>query len=142
VQLLVSAALNSATGRSVRNDFESQQRFAEIRLRACQRIGKISRDLEKLQGARTELLPTDGKKSKAETLAEAGISTSTAQRYEQLAGPKEEQAAKVDRSGGEAYYGKQQEAKRPITFTGLRGQGMITANFTAEIQKHPGSPRN
>jgi hypothetical protein len=33
--------------------------------------------------------------SKAETLAEAGIPTSTAQRYEELAGPKEEQAEAV-----------------------------------------------
>jgi hypothetical protein len=52
----------------VRNDWSRKQRFAEIRLRASQRIGEISRDLEKLQGARTELLPNDGKKSKAETL--------------------------------------------------------------------------
>jgi hypothetical protein len=113
VQLLVSAALNSATGRSVRNDFESQQRFAEIRLRACQRIGEISRDLEKLQGAPTELLPNDGKKSKAETLAEAGISTSTANRYEELAGPREEQAAKVIEAATDDYFAKQQEAKQP-----------------------------
>jgi hypothetical protein len=35
-------------------------------------------------------LPSDGE-SKEQTLAEAGISTSTAQRYETLAGPKEEQ---------------------------------------------------
>jgi hypothetical protein len=36
-------------------------------------------------------LPPDGK-SREQTLAEAGLSTSTASRYEALAGPKEEQA--------------------------------------------------
>jgi hypothetical protein len=49
----------------------------------------ISRDLEKGAGRPTkEILPTDGKNlTKAETLADAGISTSTAP-YEQLAGPR------------------------------------------------------
>jgi hypothetical protein len=72
----------------IRDDFESQQRFAEIRLRACQRIGEISRDLEKAQYNKGHgtVVPSDGK-YKAEVLAEAGISTSTAQRYEELAGP-------------------------------------------------------
>jgi hypothetical protein len=61
-----------------------QQRFAEIPLRACQRIGENSRDLEKAQTFRTEggsevRLPADGK-SKQQALSEAGISTSTAQR--------------------------------------------------------------
>jgi hypothetical protein len=58
----------------------STERFAEIRLRACQRIGEISRDLETHQGLRSN----DETKSKAEALAEAGISTSTANRYERL----------------------------------------------------------
>jgi hypothetical protein len=50
---------------------------------------QISRELEKAQNQFA--LPTDGK-SKEQTLAEAGISTSAPQRYEQLAGPREEQA--------------------------------------------------
>ena len=51
------------------------------------RIGEISQELEKAQGARTKLLLTGEKKSKEEQLAEAGISTSTAERYEQLPAP-------------------------------------------------------
>lgn len=44
------------------------------------RIGEISAELETAQGERTELHPTDGKKSKAQTLKAAGISTSAAHR--------------------------------------------------------------
>src|SRR5882762_2106577 len=106
----------------IRDDFESQQRFAEIRLRACQRIGEISRDLEKVEtiGPSSVRIPIDGK-PKSQVLAEAGISTSTAQRYEELAGPKEEQAEAVISAATDAYFSKQQEAKESISFSGLRG---------------------
>jgi hypothetical protein len=58
-----------------------------IRLRACQRIGEISRDLEKAQYNKGHgtVVPSDGK-YKAEVLSEAGFSTSTANRYEEPAG--------------------------------------------------------
>jgi hypothetical protein len=95
--LACAAAIDEAAGirdtaarvqayAKIRDDFESQQRFAEIRLRACQRIGEISRDLEKgekIGGAGKFKVPSDGK-FKSETLAEAGISTSTAQRSSRL----------------------------------------------------------
>jgi hypothetical protein len=54
---------------------KASARFAEIRLRACQRIGQLSTELATAQGSRAELLPSDGKKSKEAQLAEAGIST-------------------------------------------------------------------
>jgi hypothetical protein len=76
----------------VRDDADAQRQFAEIRLRACIRIGEISRELEtaKHGGAGGgSKLPTMGT-SKAEQLAEAGISTSTANRYEELTGGKEQ----------------------------------------------------
>jgi hypothetical protein len=63
-------------------------------------IGEISRDLETAQGARTELGADGRTKSKEETLADAGISTSTANRYEELAGGKEKQAQDVATAGG------------------------------------------
>jgi len=57
-----------------------------IRKRAERQLGKLSAALDKAQGARTDrLLLTDGKKSKADTLADAGITTSSAHRYEKLA---------------------------------------------------------
>ena len=55
------------------------------------RIGELSRDLEPAERERDSLgrlLPNDGKQGKAQTLADAGISTSTANRYEELAGGK------------------------------------------------------
>jgi hypothetical protein len=68
--------------------------FAEIRLRAIRKIGELSRELEKnIPGGADagSTLPPMGK-SKGDMLADAGISTSSAYRYEQLAGPREEQA--------------------------------------------------
>jgi hypothetical protein len=78
----------------IRDDSDSERRFAEIRLRAIRKIGELSRELDKAQAGRPpkEILPSDGNNlTKAETLAQAGISTSTAYRYEELAGPREEQ---------------------------------------------------
>jgi hypothetical protein len=63
----------------------------------------LSRDLETAERERDSLgrlLPNDGKQGKAQTLADAGISTSTANRYGQLAGGKEKQAQDGSASGG------------------------------------------
>ena len=69
-----------------KGDNEAAVWFREFQLKAVIFLGKWSRELEKAQGARTELVPNDGKKSKAELLSEVGLSTSTAQRYEELVG--------------------------------------------------------
>jgi N6-adenosine-specific RNA methylase IME4 len=53
-----------------------------IRKRAEDKLGELSAALDKGQGRR--LLPADGKKSKAQALKVAGISTSAAQRYEEF----------------------------------------------------------
>jgi len=63
-------------------DTELEQWAAEIKLRAQRAIGEISVALEKQKNQTA--LPTGGK-SKSEALADAGISTSTANRYEKLA---------------------------------------------------------
>jgi hypothetical protein len=60
--------------------------MSEIRLRAITQIDRISRELEKAERARTDLHPTDRKQTKEEQLEAAGISTTTAHRYEQLTG--------------------------------------------------------
>jgi hypothetical protein len=55
-------------------------------LRAVVRIGELSRELEKAPPIRGDLISNDGKKiTKAKTLADAGISTTTAQRGATLA---------------------------------------------------------
>ena len=57
-------------------------------LRACMRSGELSRELEKATANQyTVHLPSDGKKqTKEQVLADAGISTMSANRYEQLVG--------------------------------------------------------
>jgi len=59
-----------------------------FRLRACIRIGELSRDLERDVGGRpSKTLPNDEKSlTKAEQLAEVGIPVSTAHRYEEFTG--------------------------------------------------------
>lgn len=64
------------------NDTELEQWAAEIKLRAQRAIGELSAALEKQTNQ--SALPSGGK-SKSETLADAGISTSAANRYEKLA---------------------------------------------------------
>jgi hypothetical protein len=64
----------------IRDDSESERRFAEIRLRAIRKIGEISRDLEKAEhggsGGGSKIPPMGT--SKEQQLAEVGISTSSA----------------------------------------------------------------
>jgi len=64
-------------------DTELEQWAAEIKLRAQRAIGELSAQLETQKGG-FGIVPTGGK-HKAEVLADAGISTSTANRYEKLA---------------------------------------------------------
>lgn len=69
-----------------RNDPERADWLGQIACRAAIRIGEISKVLEKVEtvGRSTVRLPINGK-PKAETLADAGISTSAAGRYEAMA---------------------------------------------------------
>jgi hypothetical protein len=65
-----------------RHDPELEMWMGEIKVRAAARIGELSRELDTSKGGSNPLatLPISGK-SKAAALAEAGISTSAAQRY-------------------------------------------------------------
>jgi hypothetical protein len=56
----------------------------EIRKRAEDKLGELSAALDKAERMRTDLLPTSGKQTKAKALKSAGISTSSANRYEQF----------------------------------------------------------
>ena len=102
--------------------------MTEIRRRAEIRIGELSRDLDRSSGGANPLstLPTGGK-SKEDTLLDAGISTSTAHRYEDLTGGAD--------ARGEA------AAKRAIEDTLAKGraertQGIdISDEFLAQIRR-------
>lgn len=110
----------------LRDDKEMEVWVREIQLRACIKIGELSRELEKAEvaggrGGQPELrLPSSGK-SKADALSEAGISTSTAHRYEELAGGREEQAQASGKAAAEAYFARSRADMEPATMDGLKG---------------------
>lgn len=73
-----------------RNDVELEVWFSEIRLRASIRIGELVRGLETAEregSPGTYRLPIDGK-SKADAIADAGLSKTDAYRCQELAGSK------------------------------------------------------
>jgi hypothetical protein len=61
-------------------------------LRAVVKIGELSRELDKHQGFDIPDTDDGNVKTKTEVLEQAGINLRTAERYEELAGPREEQA--------------------------------------------------
>lgn len=86
-------------------DTELEQWAAEIKFRAQRAIGELSAALEKQNGG-FGIVPTGGK-YKAEVLAEANISTSTANRYEKL--------ASIPLADVEAFIAKHKEAGKPVS---------------------------
>ena len=92
-----------------RDDRDLDVWTSEIKLRASVRIGELVRELDSHQGERTDLAEPDAEpsdiavqKSKEDAIADAGLNPRTARRYQELAGPKEEQAqaaAEIDRAG-------------------------------------------
>jgi N6-adenosine-specific RNA methylase IME4 len=100
-----------------RDDKEVENWIAEIKCRACVRIGRLSRELEKTPGARTDLepVPASGNRSKEATLEDAHVSQSAAQRYEELADAEDEAP-----TAAEAYYAKCKAEGEAPTLAGLR----------------------
>jgi hypothetical protein len=88
---------------SQRDDTEMQVWVSEIHLR--QRIGQLSRELEKAQPHKGHGVLA-GEKTKAEALAEAGPTVPTAHRYEQLAGGKTEQGQEAALAAAETYFAR------------------------------------
>jgi hypothetical protein len=94
------------------NDTELEQWAAEIKFRAQRAIGEISRTMEKQQGNAGKL-PTSGK-FKTEALLDAGISTSTAHRYEQLAA--------IPDAAVEAFIAQSKDAGKPVSAKAVMAQ--------------------
>lgn len=115
-----------------RDDNELDVWMSEIKLRACTRIGELSRGLEKAgaRGRGPVSLPSRGKR-KADILADAGISTSSAQRYEEIAGGPTEQGQRTAGAAAEAYFAKAKAENKPGSLEGLRGaiRGAMTEAF-------------
>jgi hypothetical protein len=86
----------------IRDDVEAQRQFAEIKLRACVKIGELSRDLPhgKPGPKPNKLSDTDvAQFDKEDVLERVGIGMRTAERYEELAGGREEQAMQKSQCG-------------------------------------------
>ena len=77
----------------IAGDYELEATASRLKVRAQRRLGELSKQLETAPGTRTdkEPLPSSGKKLKAATLKDAGISTSQAHRFEKLADIPEEE---------------------------------------------------
>ena len=108
-----------------RDDRDLDVWTSEIKLRANVRIGELVRELETAQTARADdgvevRLPSGGK-SKAEAIAEAGLSKSEAYRAQELAGPREERAQKAGKAAAEHYFAQARATRTPGTMEGLRG---------------------
>jgi hypothetical protein len=97
-------------------------------LRAIRKIGELSRELDKAKPG-----PKDNgdrsPKTKAAALKQAGIPVRTANDYEKLAGPREQQAQQAPDAAADLYFAEQQEKAEPVTTTGLK-----TAIETALVQ--------
>lgn len=92
------------------NDSDMEVWLAEMKLRARRRIGEISRELatEREKDEQGRLLPSGGKQDKGGILAQAGISTSTANRCEKVAEIPEEEFEQVIEQA--------KEENKPVTY--------------------------
>lgn len=88
-------------------DPEMESWVAEIRLRARRRIGELTREMEKAQGANLPNVPKLGHTAKREAIAAAGISKSEAHRCERI--------ASVPAQAFERVIAEKREAKRAVT---------------------------
>ena len=91
----------------MRHDHEAELLMVEIKLRAYRRIGELSAELEKSNGGRGKTLPAAGKSFKKDTLAKSGISTSAAQRAEQI--------AKIPQAAFDSYLDEKRVERQPVT---------------------------
>jgi hypothetical protein len=106
-----------------RDDRDLDVWMAEIKLRASVRIGELVRELDTAQkvGQGSEVQLPSGGKSKAEAISEAGLTKSDAYRYQDLAGPKDQQAQTAGKAAAEVYFAQARATKNPATMDGLRG---------------------
>ena len=123
-----------------RDDRDLDVWMSEIKLRASVRIGELVRELDSQQGARTELPDSTVGKSKTEAIEAAGLTERTAQRYQELAGPREEQAQAAAKAGAENYFAQARADKKPATMEGLRGAVKDAVTATVGPRQAP-APR-
>ena len=100
-----------------RDDAELEVWTQEIKLRASVRIGELVRELDRAQaggaGGGTKVLASI--LSKTEAIAEAGLSKPTAYRYQELAGPRDENLQAAGKAAAERYFAEARASKVPAT---------------------------
>jgi hypothetical protein len=106
----------------MRDDPDLERWVAEIKLRASIRLGELSLELgtgRKVGRGKGRIrLPNDGK-LKVEVLAQAGISTSRANRYEQLAGGHQVQARQAAADAAARYFAGMRDGQTTPSEKGL-----------------------
>jgi hypothetical protein len=125
-----------------RDDKELDLWMSEIRLRATMQIGKLSTQVEEAQlaGRGTISLPASGK-TKAQVLAEAGISTSTAHRYEELAGGPDAAGQAAGFAAADHYFAEQRAKEEPASMEGLRKAVRAAVRSTMGVPPDAKPPR-
>ncbi len=118
-----------------RDDKDLDVWMAEIKLRASVRIGELVRELDSHERARTDLPDTAVVQTKTETIRAAGLNERTAQRYQELAGPREAQAQQAGKAAAEVYFAQSRASKTPATMEGLRGA--VRAGVEATVGPRP-----
>lgn len=123
-----------------RDDVDMEAWVAAIKIRACRRIGELSKELEpspRSKGGSRH--PDSGMPTKTETLKSVGISTSAANRYEKL--------AEIPESEFDAIVETARAEHRPVTFESVMASTVTTrkrkenSERRAEIAKlDPSSP--
>lgn len=119
-----SAALQAYARQ--REDRDLEVWTAEIKLRASVRVGELVRDLDRAQHGGANGALKGGSKvrasglSKDVTIEDAGLSRTSAYAYQQIAGPRDEQAQKAGHAAAELYYAKARSMQEPATMEGLR----------------------
>lgn len=102
------------------NDRDLEVWTAEIKVRAVRRIGELSAALETAPSGRAAVsLPAVGK-SKSDALTEAGISSSSANRYEQVAA--------IPEAEFEAHIAERRDALEPASISGILNRAHVANN--------------
>jgi hypothetical protein len=119
----------------IRHDVEMELAYTEYKLQAVRRMGEISRDLEKVShgpGRGHKSLPGGGKPfsaAKSAVLKRAGISTSSAHRYEKIAA--------IPLEKFERYLAHAREAHRTIGIEELLVQEGHSRRINGNMDTHP-----
>ena len=114
---------------------ELASQVSEIRIRAELRLGELIRDLEKAQGARTELPNTADMKLKTDAIKSAGITPMTAHRLERLTGGDDPEARQAAKKAAENVFQLARTEGKPVT------RARVQQAVDAEVAKiRPAAP--